>query len=181
MSDTAAADGGVSEPTIAAYLELLRNMYILDELPGWAPPARSPKRVATKPKRYLADPSLAVAALGMSPAALLGDWQTFGLVFENLCMRDLLVCAEAMECAADVPVRYYRDDSGLEVDTVIELADGRWAAFEIKASEAKVDEGAANLERLREKLCGNPRARVRPPEFMAVIISSKVRTGRYAP
>lgn len=159
----------VDEKTIRSYLELLKALFIVEEIPGWMPPARSPKRVTSKPKRYFADPSLAVATLAMSPESLMADWQTFGLVFENLVIRDLLVYAQAMESAGDVPVRYYRDDSGLEVDAIIELADGRWAAFEIKTSEAKAEEGIANLKRLRDKLTRNARARTRKPEFMAVI------------
>lgn len=98
------------------------------------------------------------------------DWQTFGLVFENLCLRDLTVYARAHELARPVPVRYYRDDSGLEVDAIVELADGRWAAFEIKTSESKVPAAVANLKRLRKKLCENPRAQMRPPAFMAVVV-----------
>lgn len=172
MRDGAVDDGGYTGPaqeTVASYCALLRDMYILEEIPGWVPAARSPKRVTVKPKRYLADPSLAVATLGMDEGSLLRDWQTFGLVFENLCIRDLLVYASAMEQAGDVPVRYYRDDSGLEVDAIIELADGRWAAVEIKTSEEKVPEAVANLKRLRRKLCENERARTRPPEFMMVL------------
>lgn len=169
-ADMGAAGGQtVSELTLASYLELLRNMYLIDELPGWHPQARSPKRVRTKPKRYLADPSLAVAVLGMSPEALLEDWQTFGLVFENMAIRDLLVYAEALEGVADIPVRYYRDDSGLEADAIIELSDGRWAAFEIKTSETKATQGLESLRKLRGRLCENPKARMRPPEFVAVI------------
>lgn len=168
MTD-AAGEGAVAQETLVSYLDLLRRMYLLEEVPGWLPPARSAKRVLTKPKRYLADPSLAVGVLAMAPTALLDDWQTFGLVFENLCIRDLLVYAGALEPAADVPVRYYRDDTGLEVDAIVELADGRWGAFEIKTSEAKVPEGVANLKRLRDKLSLRPGACTRPPEFMAVI------------
>ena len=168
MSD-ASASAGAAEATVSAYLALFRDMYLLDEVPGWQPPARSPKRVRTKPKRYLADPSLAVAALGMLPDALLEDWQTFGLVFENLCMRDLQVYAHALENAADIPVRYYRDDSGMEADAIIELADGRWAALEIKTSERKADAAIERLRALRAKLVSHGAARVRPPEFMAVI------------
>lgn len=189
---TIAADAGdssagepLSEGTISSYLGLLRAAYLLDEVPGWVPPARSAKRVNTKPKRYLADPSLAVAQLALLPGALLADWQTFGLVFENLCMRDLQVYAEAQELCSDVPVRYYRDSAGLEVDAIVELADGRWGAFEIKTSEAKVEEGAASLRRLRRKLTQNPSARVRSPEFMAVITgvseyAHRVEDGIYA-
>lgn len=170
-ADTLDASAGepASAQTISSYLDLLRSSYLLDEVPGWVPPARSAKRVNTKPKRYLADPSLAVAQLGLLPDALLADWQTFGLVFENLCIRDLEVYAEAQELCGDVPVRYYRDATGLEADAVVELADGRWAAFEVKTSESKVPDGVASLRRLRAKLCENPGARVRPPEFMAVV------------
>lgn len=168
MSDASAA-AAVSENTLVSYLSLLKSMYLLEEIPGWSPPARAANRVRTKPKRYLADPSLAVAALGMSPQALLDDWQTFGMVFEAMCMRDLLVYADALDEAADVPVRYYRDDTGLEADAVVELADGRWAAFEFKTSEARAEQGVASLKRLRERVCATSSARTKPPAFMAVI------------
>ena len=166
----------IDEGRVRAYLDALKGMYIVEEVPGWAPPARDRKRFATKPKRYLADPSLACALLGMSPAALLADWQTFGLVFENMAVRDLSVYARALDLLDDVPVRYYRDDSGVEADAIVQIADGRWAAFEFKVSEDKVEKGVASLERMRRKVCENPRSQTRPPEFMAVITG----VGEYA-
>ena len=166
----------IDEGRVRAYLDALKGMYIVEEVPGWAPPARDRKRFATKPKRYLADPSLACALLGMSPAALLADWQTFGLVFENMAVRDLSVYARALDLLDDVPVRYYRGDSGVEADAIVQLADGRWAAFEFKVSEDKVEKGVASLERMRRKVCENPRSQTRPPEFMAVITG----VGEYA-
>lgn len=166
----------IEEGRVRAYLDALKGMYIVEEVPGWAPPARDRKRFATKPKRYLADPSLACALLGMSPTALLADWQTFGLVFENMAVRDLSVYAWALDLLDDVPVRYYRDDSGVEADAIVQLADGRWAAFEFKVSEDKVEKGVASLERMRRKVCENPRSQTRPPEFMAVITG----VGEYA-
>ena len=166
----------IDEGRVRAYLDALKGMYIVEEVPGWAPPARDRKRFATKPKRYLADPSLACALLGMSPAALLADWQTFGLVFENMAVRDLSVYARALDLLDDVPVRYYRDDSGVEADAIVQLADGRWAAFEFKVSEDKVEKGVASLQRMRRKVCENPRSQTRPPEFMAVITG----VGEYA-
>ena len=159
----------ISDDTLASYLAFLKASYLVEEVPGWVPQARSRKRLATKPRRYLADPSLAAAQLGMGPDALLGDWQTFGLLFEAMCVRDLTVFARALPDIGFEPVRYYRDDSGLEADAVVELADGRWAAFEFKVSEDKVADGVASLLRLRRKLCENPRARVREPEFTAVV------------
>ena len=166
----------IDEGRVRVYLDALKGMYIVEEVPGWTPPARDRKRFATKPKRYLADPSLACALLGMSPAALLDDWQTFGLVFENMAVRDLSVYARALDVLDDVPVRYYRDDSGVEADAIVQLADGRWAAGEFKVSEDKVERGVASLERMRRKVCENPRSQTRPPEFMAVITG----VGEYA-
>jgi len=166
----------MNEDTVRVYLHALKSMYLVEEVPGWAPPARDKKRFATKPKRYLADPSLAAALLGMSPSAMLGDWQTFGLVFENLVIRDLSVYAQALNLLDSTPVRYYRDDSGLEADAIIQLADGRWAAFEAKVSEDKVPQAIRSLSRLRKKLVENPKSHTNPPSFMAVITGN----GEYA-
>lgn len=163
-------DGLVSERTVSEYLAVFESMFVIDLVKGWVPPSRSPKRLQTKARRYFADPSIAAAMLGMSPAALLGDWQTFGLLFENLCIRDLLVYARALPDIGMDPVRYYHDDSGLECDAIIELADGRWAGIEIKTSEDKVPEAATNLHRLEAKLLKNPGARTRAPEFLAVLV-----------
>lgn len=153
----------------ASHLDILRRIFLIDEVPGWVPASRSPKRMRVKPKRYFADPSLPVALLGLSPEALLQDWQTFGLVFENLVMRDLDVYARALDYTVTHPLRYYHDDSGLEADAIIERADGRWAAIEIKVGLGKVDEAAGNLKRLRDKVCANEKAKVIEPSFMAVV------------
>ena len=167
------ADEGASEAQrkdISAHLDILRRIYLVDEVPGWVPASRSPSRMRVKPRRYFADPSLPAALLGLSPAALLQDWQTFGLVFENLVMRDLDVYARALDFSAACPVRYYHDDSGLEADAIIERSDGSWAAIEIKTGQEKVDGAASSLLRVKRKVCANDKARVAEPAFMAVIV-----------
>lgn len=154
---------------IAFHLDLLHRLYAVDEVEGWVPASRSPKRMRVKPKRYFADPSMAVAQLGLSRDALVHDWQTFGLVFENLCIRDLSVYASALPDISASPVLYYHDDSGLEVDAIVELADGRWGAFEIKLSPTKAEEAAASLMRMRNKLMKDKLQRTREPAFLAVL------------
>ena len=148
---------------------MFADMFVIESLSGWVPPARSPKRLQTKPRRYFADPSIPAAILSLNPKALLDDWQTFGLLFENLCIRDLLVYARSLPGIADEPVRYYHDDAGLECDAIIELADGRWAGIEIKVSDRKADEAAKNLLRLRDKVAGDAIAQPKPPDFLAVV------------
>jgi uncharacterized protein len=155
---------------VSAHVGYFTRSYLVDEVPGWVPAARSPKRMRTNPKRYFADPSLAVARLGLSKAALMQDWQTFGLAFENLCMRDLTVYASVLPGVSGRPVRYYRDDSGLEVDAIVERTDGSWGAFEVKLSAIKADEGAKTLLRLAKKLGKDPQARTKPPSFLAVVV-----------
>lgn len=163
-------DDFVSERVVSEYVSLFENMFLIDPIRGWVPPARDPKRLQIKPHRYFADPSIAAAVLGMNPTALINDWQTFGFLFENLCIRDLLVYARALPDIGMEPVRYYHDDSGLECDAIIELADGRWAGIEIKTSADKVPEASANLLRLKAKLLKNPGTRTKPPEFLAVVV-----------
>lgn len=173
LRDMFGAEGdaaSIAERTVSDYLALLEALYVLEPIRGWVPPARSSKRFQTKERRYLADPALAVATLQMNERSLRRDWQTFGLVFENLCVRDLLVYARALPDASEDPVHYYRDDSGLEADAIVEQADGRWAAIEVKLGEDKVDEAAAHLLRLERKLTSNERARMQPPEFLAVVV-----------
>ncbi len=155
---------------VSAHIGCFTRSYLIDEIAGWVPAARSPKRMRTNPKRYFADPSLAAARLGLSADALMHDWQTFGLAFENLCMRDLSVYASVLPGVSGRPVRYYRDDSNLEVDAIVERTDGSWGAFEVKLSAAKVDEGAKTLLRLAKKLGKDPQARTKAPAFLAVVV-----------
>lgn len=167
--DDAKGSSNDEQQTVSRHLALLGRSFLVDAVTGWVPPSRSPKRMRTKPKRYMADPSLAIALLGLSQETLLYDWQTFGLAFENLCMRDLDVYARALPDAGANPLHYYRDDSGLEVDAILELADGRWAGIEVKLSPEKVDAAAAALLRMAKKLTGDMPARTRQPSFLAIV------------
>ena len=116
------------------------------------------------------DPSLPAALLGVEKDRLLEDGQLFGRLFEELCLRDLRIYTSCLDAALPDSVKYYRDSDGLEVDAIIELRDGRWAAIEIKLSENKVPEGIRNLLRLKSKIARNPLARNPEPAFMAVLV-----------
>ncbi len=99
-----------------------------------------------------------MAALRATPERLLKDLNLFGFLFESLAIRDLRIYAQA----ADAQVLQYRDNTGLEVDAIIEAADGRWAACEIKLGSGQIDEAAASLLRFAERVdtakCGKPSA-----------------------
>ena len=164
--------GAPATSTVTSYLDMLESMYVIESLHGWDAPVRAKSRLRTKPKRYFADPSIPAAALGMGPERLLSDGQTFGLLFESLCIHDLRAYAACMPGAHPGSLRYYGDSDGLEVDAIIELRDGRWAALEVKLGEPKVPDGIRNIERLRQKVAANPAARNPKPAFSAVLTAT---------
>ena len=180
---TVASDAGLGETDsksatnkAAAHIAALQDLYVVEQVTGWDAPIRSKTRLRTKPKRYFADPSLAASLLQVSPERLLQDGQLFGLLFESLCMHDLAVYASALPGATKEPLHYYRDSDGLEVDAVVEMRDGRWAAFAVKLGEGQVGTAAASLSRLARKVAANPAARNPKPEFLAVVVGA----GEYA-
>lgn len=144
-----AAERPLSEPTIHDYLRALKRLYLIEDQEAWKPNLRSRIRLAATPKRHLADPSLAVAVLGATPERLLGpEIELTGFLFESQVVHDLRVHAQPHRAT----VRFYRDNKGLEVDAIVEAADGRWIAIEAKLGHHRVDEGAKNLLALRGKL-----------------------------
>lgn len=173
--DAAAGEAGApTDETVSAYLGEFKRNYFLDLLPGWDAPVRSKSRLRTKPKRYLADPSLVVGLLGVNSDRLTEDAQLFGLLFESLVIHDLAVFARCLPGYTRESLRYYSDADGLDVDLVIELADGRWAGLEVKLGESKVEQGMSNLCRLRRRVAANPAARNPEPAFMAVVLGRGV-------
>lgn len=169
-ADAAAGDKVPSEDTLSSYLTAFERNYFLDELTGWDAPVKSRSRVRTKPKRYLDDPSMTASLLALNPSRMLEEGQIFGMLFESLCYHDLAVYSSLLPQAGANPLRYYADADGLEVDFIIELRDGRWAALEVKLGEAKVADAAKNLNRLKGKVKANPAARNKDPEFMAILV-----------
>lgn len=169
-------NGSVTDEEVVKYLDFFRTIYLLEEIPGWDVGIRSKKHLRTKPKRYLADPALAARMLGVSSAALLADTQLLGLLFENLCLRDLLVYISASDEYQDARVCYYGDDAGLEVDFVLQLPDGRWGAVEVKLAEDKVPMAIASLTRLRDLAARNAAQRMPSPSFLCVLVGR----GEYA-
>lgn len=155
-SDTGGADGPIYRDTVREYLDSLERLMVVEDLPAWAPELRSRSILRTSSTRHFVDPSLAVAALRASPQRLLREIRWFGLLFESLVIRDLRIYAQAN----DATVKQYRDNTGLEVDAIVQTAAGAWAAFEVKLGHAQVDQAAKNLgkfaQRVDTSVCGEP-------------------------
>lgn len=153
---------GLKRDTAAEYMEDLERLMVVENQPAWGEHLRSRATLRTTPVRHFVDPSIAVAALRASPESLLRDLQFLGFLFKSMAVRDLRIYAQA----ADARVYHYREQDGLEVDAIVEAADGRWAAFEIKLGERRIAEGAKSLRRLAERARGSGHE---PPAALAVI------------
>ena len=160
--DIAGDEESISEKTIASYLNALRRIFVVEDLPAWSPAMRSKTTIRTSPKRHFVDPSIAAAVLRVAPDGLLHDFNTFGLLFESLCVRDLRVYAHAI----DGEVFHYRDKGGLEADAVVHLKDGRWGAVEVKMGAKEIEAAAENLKTLRNKVNVD---KMKEPSFLMVL------------
>ena len=155
----------ISEKTFASYMSALRRLFVLEELPAWNPSIRSKTALRTSDKLHFVDPSIAAVLLNVSPQRLMQDFNTFGLLFESLCIRDLRVYAQAM----GGEVFHYHDGSGLEADAVVQLHDGRWGAAEVKMGAGEIDKAAENLKRLRDKV---DEEKMGEPSFLMVLTAA---------
>lgn len=165
-NDTAALD----DDTISSYLEALRNIFVIEDMPAWNPNLRSKTTIRTADTRYFIDPSIATAALGLGPADLLNDLNTMGFLFETLCIRDLRVFAEPL----NGKVYHYRDKNGLECDAVIHLRNGQYGLVEIKlGGESLINDGVETLRSLANLI--DP-TRMNAPAFKMILTA----TGEYA-
>ena len=153
----------ISINTLRDYIRALKRIYVVDDLPAWNPRLRSKATVRTSDTRHLCDPAVAAYFLGASVRNLTSDFQTFGLLFESMAVRDLRVYA----AANGGDVMHYRDSDGLEADAIIRIRHtGEWGAVEVKLGQGKVDEAASNLLKLSGKTQD-------PPSFLAVVTGTE--------
>ena len=156
--------------TVQSYIDALKKIFVIEDMPAWNPNLRSKTAIRTTDTRYFIDPSIGTAALGIGPADLINDLETFGLMFETMCIRDLRVYADAL----DGKVYHYRDKNGLECDAVIHLRNGSYGLIEIKlGGEDAVEYGASTLKKLSSIIDTD---KMKGPSFSAVLTG----VGRYA-
>ena len=165
QNDLAGDKETISNKTISSYMNALRRIFVVEDLPAWSPAMRSKTTIRTSPKRQYTDPSIAAAVLRATPGSLLHDFNTFGLLFESLCIRDLRVYAQAI----DGEVFHYRDKSGLEADAIIHLKDGRWGAVEVKMGVSEIETAAKSLMTLRDKVNVD---KMREPSLLMVLTAT---------
>ncbi len=162
MDDIKANHSSITDKTLNSYLNALRRIFVIEDIPAWQPLLRSKTAIRTANKRQFVDPSIAAAVLRTDSNGILKDFETFGFLFESLCTRDLRVYAQV----SDGEVFHYRDKLELESDIIVKLYDGRWAAIEIKLGVKQIEEAAANLIKLSQKI---DTEKMNKPAFLMVL------------
>jgi predicted AAA+ superfamily ATPase len=154
----------INEDTVLSYINALKKIFVVEDMPAWNPNLRSKTSIRSSDTRYYTDPSIASAALGVGPKDLINDLNTFGLLFETMCVRDLRVYADSL----GGEVLHYRDKSGLECDTVIHLKNGSYGLAEIKlGGDRLIEDGVKNLKTLASKI---DTTKMKAPSFLMILV-----------
>ena len=162
LADIQANDVAFSDTTMYGYVNALRRIFLIEDIPAWKPSLRSKAAIRTSEKRQFVDPSIATAVLRANVDSILDNFNYFGFLFESLVARDLRVYAQAL----DGEIFHYRDKDNLEADLVIRLNDDRWAAVEVKLGSKEIEDGAKHLIELRNKV---DTSKVGEPSFLMVV------------
>lgn len=168
--------GELSKQTFYSYVNVLKKLYIIENINAWSPNLKSKSKIRKSEKKGFIDPSLAVASLGVTPEQLLQDFRTFGFIFESLCIRDLHVYSSS----AGGKILYYNDGT-FEVDCILQLNDGRYALIEFKLGDTDIEKGAKNLLKLKElinKKREKGKIHIPEPAFLAVITGDDIAVKR---
>ena len=153
----------IDDKTVYSYIAALKKIFVIEDMPSWNPNLRSKTAIRSSDNHYFVDPSIATAALGIGPKDLINDLNTFGLLFETLCVRDLRVFADVI----DGRVYHYRDKNGLECDAVVHLRNGSYGLIEIKlGGENLIEEGASTLHSLASKI---DTSKMKAPAFKMIL------------
>lgn len=163
LDDVSNNEVDISESTIYDYRKNLTRLFVIEEMPSWNPNLRSKTAIRSSETLFFVDPAIGAAALGLGPDDMLTDLKTFGLLFENLCARDLRIYSESL----DGTVFHYRDRYGLECDAVIHLRNGKYGLIEVKlGGDQAIEQGAKTLKKLAQKI---DTEKMNNPSFMMVI------------
>ncbi len=158
-----------SPDTLDDYLSALEKLFVIQDIDAWCPAIRSKTAIRSMPKRGFCDPSIAVAALGLTPDALKVQLKTFGFIFEQMCIRDL----KAYTIDMDSNISYYHDRYGLEADIVLNLPDGRYALIECKLGSMEIEKGAEHLLKIKhliqEKNKTEKQMPIREPDLLIIL------------
>ena len=173
INDIKERNGKMSETTYYDYINVLKQLFVIDEVGAWSPNIRSSKSIRKTPKKEFIDPSLTVVALDLSPEQLLYDLNTFGFIFENLCIRDLNIYSSKF----GGKTLYYHDSNDLGVDCVLTLDNGDYALIEFKLGSTEEEKGAKNLLKLNDlikKQRNEGKTHIPEPRFLAIITGGKM-------
>ena len=170
LKDLRAQLGTLAENTFDSYVVALKKLFVIQDIESWNPSIRSATAIRSSQKRGLVDPSIAIAALGLSPESLQMDLKTFGFIFESMCIRDLKAYSQALGST----ISYYHD----RWDVVLHLADGSYALIEFKLGGKEIEEVAAHLLEIKQLINeangSKKQAKLREPDLLMIITGGPI-------
>ena len=174
FKDVSANANSMTSGTMDSYINALEKLFVIEDVEAWCPAIRSATTIRSGMKREFTDPSIAAAALGLTPDSLQMDLKTFGFIFECLCIRDLKIYSQALGGR----LSYYHDRYGLEADAVLHLEDGRYALIEFKLGSREIEDGAEHLLKIRnlirKKNETETQVPLREPDLLMVITGGEM-------
>lgn len=172
--DVSANAESMSLKTMDNYINAMEKLFVIEDLEAWCPAIRSASVIRSSKKREFTDPSIAAAALGLTPEHLQTDLKTFGFIFECLCIRDLKVYAQRL----GGKLSYYHDRYNLEADAVLHLNDGRYALIEFKLGSNEIEIGAKHLLEIKELVrkynMDNAQTPLKEPDILMIITGGQM-------
>lgn len=174
LKDVVANFETVAMNTFDSYLNAFQRLFVIQDIPAWCPAIRSASAIRSGMKREFCDPSIAVAALGLTPQMLEMDLKTFGFIFETMCIRDLKAYSQSLRGS----LAYYHDRYDLETDSVLRISNGQFALIEFKLGSSEIEEGAKHLieiqNLIREYNKKEKQVPLREPDLLIVLTGGQL-------
>jgi len=167
MNDVQANDISITDKTLSNYLTALRRLFVVEDVKAWQPSLRSKTGIRTSDKRHFVDTSIATAVLELTPTSILEDFNLFGYLFEDFCVRDIRTYLQPLRGS----VYHYHDNNNLEADMILRLNDGRWAAVEVKTGSKEIEDAAVNLIELTKQVDAS---KIGEPAFLLVLTGGEL-------
>lgn len=135
---------GLDAKTAAKYLAVFEQLYLLRRVDVWA--RNRLNRVVKSPKLQFMDSGLLSTLLDLGEDEVQKDRTRFGTVLETFVYGELL--KHSTTAHSDYRLMYYRDADKVEVDVVIENAQGRLVGVEVKSAATVRQEDLRGLKKL---------------------------------
>ncbi|MCL2466591.1 MAG: ATP-binding protein [Micrococcales bacterium] len=139
---------GITAATVNRYVELLEQTFLVKRIPAWS--RNLSTRATATPKAAMVDSGIVASLLGMDAVRLRRLGSPLGPLLEGFVAME--VARQLSWCDQDVHMYHYRTRDNVEVDIILENAQGQVIAVEVKAASSTRPEDFRGLKHLAARL-----------------------------